>query len=59
MKENKISIELSLADIDAIHQVLVLLSEKLQPLLISLETENRQSFVNLCEKQGWFNEKSS
>lgn len=50
MNENRISIELSAADVAAINAAIAVLAEKLQPILIALEAEDKKNLAKLGEK---------
>lgn len=50
MNENRISISLSPADITAISQAIDTLAQKLQPILIALDAEDKRMLGKLGEK---------
>lgn len=50
MNENRTSIQLSQADITAINQAIETLAQKLQPILIALEAEDKRMLGKLGEK---------
>ena len=50
MNENRISISLSEADVTAINEAINTLAEKLQPILIALEAEDKRMLGKLGEK---------
>jgi hypothetical protein len=58
MNENRISIQLSNADVTAINQAIATLAEKLQPVLIALDAEDKRNLAKLGEKSVSFVEKS-
>ena len=58
MNENRISISLSQADIEAINQAIATLAEKFQPILIALEADDKKNLAKLGEKSVAFVEKS-
>lgn len=58
MNENRISISLSQADVDAINAAIATLATKLQPILIALEGEDKKNLAKLGEKSVSFVEKS-
>lgn len=57
MNENRISLNIPQADIDAINLAIQTLADKLQPLLIALEVEDRQSLAKMKDKSVPFIEK--
>ncbi len=57
MNENRISLDIKQADIDAINQAIQTLATKLQPLLIALEANDRQSIAKMKDKSVPFLEK--
>src|SRR5215218_7099078 len=58
MNVNRISVELSSTDIDAINWAIAILAAKLQPLLIALEDEDKENLPKLCENSILFVETS-
>lgn len=58
MNENRISIEISEADAAAIVGAIATLTEKLQPILIALDAEDKKNLAKLGEKSVAFVEKS-
>lgn len=58
MTENRISINLSAADIAAINQAIETLAGKLQPILIALEAEDKRMLGKLGEKSVSFVDKT-
>ena len=57
MNENRISLDISPADADAITTAIQILATKLQPLLIALEAADRQSLAKMKDKSVPFLEK--
>jgi hypothetical protein len=58
MNENRISISLSQADVEAINQAITTLAEKFQPILIALEADDKKNLAKLGEKSVAFVEKT-
>ncbi len=58
MNENRISIEISEADAAAINGAIATLAEKLQPILIALDAEDKRNMAKLGEKSVAFVEKT-
>lgn len=58
MNENRISISLSQADIDAINQAIATLAARLEPVLIALEAADKKNLAKLGEKSVSFVGKS-
>lgn len=58
MNENRISISLSAADITAINQAIDTLAQKLQPILIALDAEDKRMLAKLGEKSVSFVDKT-
>lgn len=59
MNENRISIQLSNADITAINDAVGVLTAKLQPVLIALDANDKKNLAKLGEKSVSFVEKSA
>lgn len=59
MNENRISIELKAADAAAINEAVGVLTAKLQPYLIALETEEKRNMAKMGEKSVSFVEKAT
>jgi hypothetical protein len=57
MNENRVSIEISQADIDAVNQAVQTLNEKLAPYLIALEAGDKQALAKMKDKSAPFVEK--
>jgi ABC-type uncharacterized transport system involved in gliding motility auxiliary subunit len=57
MNENRISLDISQVDMDAINLAIQTLADKLQPLLIALEAADRQSLAKMKDKSVPFLEK--
>ncbi len=58
MNENRISIQISDADAATINQAIATLAEKLQPILIAFDAEDKRNLAKLGEKSVAFVEKS-
>lgn len=58
MKENRVSIEISKADIDAVNQAVQTIASTLQPYLIALEADDKRSLKAIADKSRPFVEKS-
>jgi hypothetical protein len=58
MNENRISIEIPQADIDAVNAAVQVLMTKLQPFLVALEVGDKQSLAKMKDKSLPFMEKS-
>ena len=58
MNENRVSISLTQADIDAINAAIAVLAERFQPILIALEAEDKRNLAKLGEKSVSFVEKT-
>ncbi len=58
MNENRISIQISAADANAVNDAIAVLNEKLQPILIALDANDKRNLAKIGEKSVSFVDKT-